>query len=117
MTNKPQVEGTYVFGIDDSRRGYALNRLCASLAAEDNRAAFRSDEAAYCDRYPLTPEQRSAILERNWIGMLDQGGSIFYVFKLAQLDQKSVQDLGGIFTGMTTDEFIAELRAGGRHFG
>jgi protocatechuate 4,5-dioxygenase alpha chain len=117
VSNKPEVEGTYVFGIEDSRRGYALNRLCASLAAEENRAAFRSGETAYCDRYPLTPEQRSAILERDWIAMLDQGGSIFYVFKLAQLDQKSVQDLGGSFTGMTTDEFTAELRAGGRHFG
>jgi protocatechuate 4,5-dioxygenase alpha chain len=33
------------------------------------------------------------------------------------MDKKSMQDLGGIFTGMTTEEFVAALNAGGRHFG
>lgn len=117
MTGKPEVEGTYVYGIDDSRRGYAVNRLCGSLTTAENRASFVSDEEAYCDRFALSPEQRAAILDRDWVAMLDLGASIFYVFKLAQVDQKSMQYLGGIFTGMTTEEFSAALRAGGRSFG
>jgi protocatechuate 4,5-dioxygenase alpha chain len=33
------------------------------------------------------------------------------------LDKKSMQDLGGIFTGMTTEEFVETLNTGGRRFG
>jgi protocatechuate 4,5-dioxygenase alpha chain len=117
VSSKPEVEGTYLFGLDDSRRAYPLNKLCASLKTEQNRASFVGDEAAYCDRFGLTPELREAVLTRDWVGMLDLGASIFYIFKLAQVDKVSVQYLGGIFTGMSTEEFIAELKAGGRHFG
>lgn len=117
MSHKPEVEGTYVFGIEDSRRGYALNKLCGTFKEVTCREEFLADEEAYCDKFGLTPKQRKAILTRDWVAMLDLGGSIFYIFKLAQMDKKSVQYLGGIFTGMSTEEFIAELKAGGRHFG
>lgn len=117
MSSKPEVEGTYLFGLEDSRRGYPLNKLCASLKTFENRASFLGDEAAYCDRFALSAEQRTAVLNRDWIAMLDLGGSIFYIFKLAQVDKVSVQYLGGIFTGMSTEEFIDALKAGGRHFG
>ena len=43
--------------------------------------------------------------------MTDIGGSIFYVIKLAAIDNKSMQDLGGVFTGMSTEQFKAELKA------
>jgi protocatechuate 4,5-dioxygenase alpha chain len=49
--------------------------------------------------------------------MIDLGGSIFYVFKLAMIDGRSMQYLGGVFTGMTEDEFVAAMRAGGRRDG
>ena len=75
------------------------------------------DEKAYLDRFDLTPEQRTAVLERDWVRMLDLGGSIFYVYKLAMVDGKSMQYLGGVFTDMTTEEFTEALKAGGRHFG
>ena len=117
MTSKPVVEGTYVFGLEDSRRGYQLNRMCGSLKTAENRAEFVADEAAYCDRFHLSQPQREAVLTRDWVAMMDLGGSIFYTFKLAQVDKKSMQDLGGIFTGMTTEEFAEALRSGGRHFG
>lgn len=117
MSSKPHVDGTYIFGIEDNRKGYPLNKLCSTFTSAENRAEFQRDEAAYCDKFDLSPEQRDAILTRDWIAMLDLGGSIFYIFKLAQMDKKSVQELGGVFTGMTTEEFIAQLRAGGRYFG
>ncbi|MGW0828008.1 protocatechuate 4,5-dioxygenase subunit alpha [Streptomyces sp. NPDC002845] len=113
----PRVPGTYVFDAAESRRGRALNRLCGSLKYAENRARFQADEAAYCDAYGLSAEQRDAVLRRDWNRMMELGGSIFYVFKLAVLDQKSMQYLGGVFTGMTTEEFAEALRAGGRSFG
>ncbi|MEI5519759.1 protocatechuate 3,4-dioxygenase [Streptomyces brasiliscabiei] len=116
-TSRPRISGTYVFDIADSRRGRALNRLCGSLKDAGNRATFSADEDTYCEAYGLTAEQREAVLSRDWTRMLELGGSIFYVFKLAVLDQKSMQYLGGVFTGMTTEEFTQALEAGGRNFG
>lgn len=39
------------------------------------------------------------------------------VFKLAMVNQQSMQYLGEVFTGMTTEEFTQALKAGGRNFG
>jgi len=114
---KPEIPGTYLFGIKDSRQGFSLNKLCASLTLIENRDRFLADEAAYCDQFALSGDQRTAVLDRDWRAMLDFGGSIFYIYKLAMVDGKSMQYLGGVFTDMTTDEFIAALNAGGRHFG
>lgn len=117
MTPKPEVPGTYLFGVQDGRIGLGLNKLCASLTRTDNRDRFLANEAAYCDRFTLTAEQRAAVLNRRWTAMLDLGGSIFYIYKLARVDGKSMQYLGGVFTEMTTDEFESVLSQGGRRFG
>ncbi|MFD9699907.1 protocatechuate 3,4-dioxygenase [Lentzea sp. NPDC059081] len=117
MTPKPEIPGTYVFGIEDCRRGFALNALCASLATPRNRMRFLADEAAYCDEFGLSADQRAALLDRDWKAMLDAGGSIFYVCKLAMVDGRSMQYLGGVFTHMTTEDFISALEAGGRRLG
>lgn len=112
-----QAKDDYVLDLTQNRRGYALNRMFGSLTHAENRQKFTEDEAAYCDKYGLSPEQKKAILDRDWIAMLDLGASIFYAFKLAMLDQKSMQYLGGVFTGMTMEEFAEALRSGGRKFG
>lgn len=114
----PVVEGAYIYDTKLSNQGRNLNKMCYSLKEAENREKFQLDEAAYCDAYKLSPEQKQAVLERDWVNMIERGGaSIFYIIKLAAIDKKSMQDLGGIFTGMTTEEFVAELRKGGRKFG
>lgn len=106
--------GTYVFDGAMSRRGYRMNKLFMTLRDAPAREAFLADEAAYCDRFGLSAEQKQAVLDRDWQAMLDLGGSIFYVYKLAMMDGRSMQYLGGVFTGMSEDEFVAAMRAGGR---
>jgi protocatechuate 4,5-dioxygenase alpha chain len=119
VAEKPatEVAGTYVFDGIQSRRGYPLNKLCMSLRDPANRARFTRDEATYCDQFSLSPEQKHALLSRDWPRMLDLGGNIFFIVKLAMADQKSMQYLGGAFTGMTEDDFVAMMLAGGRNDG
>src|SRR3712207_2279916 len=105
---------TYVFDAATSRRGYSMNKMFMSLKDADARETFLADQTAYCDRYGLSPEQKKAVLERDWQAMLDLGGSIFYVYKLAMMDGLSMQYLGGVFTGMSEADFIAAMVAGGR---
>ena len=108
------IPGTYVFDGDHSRRGYALNMFCMSLNDAANRDAFRADEAAYLDRHPLTPEQRRAVLDRDWLGLLRLGGNIYYTFKLAAHDGLGMQDVGAAMSGVSTEEFTQMMIDGGR---
>jgi protocatechuate 4,5-dioxygenase alpha chain len=108
------IPGTYVFDGRRSRIGYALNMFCMSLSDARNREAFRADEAAYLDRYPLTPEQREAVLERQWLRLLELGGNIYYTFKLAACDGMTFQQLASEQTGLSEQEYVAMMVAGGR---
>ncbi|RFU21552.1 protocatechuate 4,5-dioxygenase subunit alpha [Geodermatophilus marinus] len=108
------LPGTPVFDGQTSRRGLRMNKMFMSLRSEANRTRFLADEAGYCREFGLTPEQERAVLDRDWQAMIDLGGSIFYVYKLAVMDGRSMQYLGGVFTGMTEEEFVAAMRAGGR---
>ena len=108
------IPGTYVFDGTHSRNGYELNMFCMSLNGESNREAFRSDPDTYLDQWSLTADQRRAVVERDWLAMLQLGGNIYYTFKLAAFDGLSMQDVGGSMSGVTTDEFAAMMIAGGR---
>src|SRR5882762_9726340 len=76
------IPGTTLFDAQRSRQGYHLNMFCMSLMKADNRAAFKADEAAYLQKFPLSPEQRTAVLERDWNGMIALGGNIYSLAKL-----------------------------------
>ncbi len=116
MMNKDynDIPGTYVFDGEHNRKGYHLNMFCMSLNDAVNRDAFRTEPDSYLDRFPLTDEQRKAIEERDWLGMLRVGGNIYYTFKLAIFDGLSMQAAGGAMSGMTEDAFRQMMVDGGR---
>ena len=108
------VPGTYVLDGEHCRRGYALNMFCMSLNEPANRDAFRADPGGYLGGYALTPEQRRAVLERDWVQMLRLGGNIYYTFKLAAFDGLDMQQLGGMMSGVSGEEFAQMMVGGGR---
>lgn len=108
------IPGTYVQDATHCMKGYHLNMFCMSLNEAENRDKFRDNEEAYLDQYPLTPEQRKAVLERDWLGLLRLGGNIYYTFKLAIFDGLSMQNVGGKMSGMTEEEFRQMMIQGGR---
>ena len=108
------IPGTYVFDGRRSRRGYPLNSFLMSLNDAANREAFRADGGAYLDRFGLDPEQREAVLERQWLRMLDLGGNLYYTYKLAACDGLTFQDLAGEQTGMTPEAYAQMMIDGGR---
>jgi protocatechuate 4,5-dioxygenase alpha chain len=108
------IPGTFVFDGRHARMGYALNMFCMSLNLAANRDAFHADEEAYLDRFALTPEQRQAVRERQWLRMLELGGNIYYTYKLAACDGMSFQQLAAAQTGVSEQEYVAMMLAGGR---
>jgi protocatechuate 4,5-dioxygenase, alpha chain len=108
------IPGTIVFDAERSRQGYHLNMFCMSLMKPENRAAFKADEAAYLQRYPMTEAQRQRVLARDWNGMLALGGNIYFLAKLFFCDEKSFQHVAAIMTGSTQEQYAAMMLAGGR---
>lgn len=116
MTEKDyeDIPGTFVFDADRSREGYHLNQFCISLRLQKNRDAFNADEETYLDNFPMTPDQRDAVLKRDWNRLLELGGNIYYTSKLAANDGINFQNLAGLMTGMGVDAYRDMMLNGGR---
>jgi len=108
------IPGTYVFDAERSRQGYHLNMFCMSLMKAENRKAFKADEAKYLDQFPLTPDQREAILKRQYNRMLELGGNIYFTAKLGATDGHPFQHLAALMTGSTQQDYADLMLRGGR---
>lgn len=118
MTRKDEayddIPGTFVFDAERSRRGYHVNMFCMSLMKAENRKAFKDNEAEYLDQYPMTPEQRDAILKRQWNRILELGGNIYFTAKLGATDGMSFQQVAAVMTGSTQQDYADMMLKGGR---
>src|SRR5580700_8383023 len=108
------IPGTFVFDADRSRQGYHLNMFCMSLMKDENRKAFKANEADYLNRFQLTPQQREAILKRQYNRMLELGGNIYFTAKLGATDGHSFQHMAAVMTGSTQEDYAKMMLAGGR---
>ena len=108
------IPGTRVYTAKRARKGFHLNQFAMSLMKPENRDEFRADEAAYLDKWELTPEQKAAVLARDYDAMLDEGGNIYFMAKLFSTDGKSFQFAAGSMTGMSQDEYAQMMINGGR---
>ena len=108
------IPGTFVFDAERSRQGFGINMFCMSLMKDENRKAFKANEAKYLDQFPMTPEQRQAVLKRDWNKMLELGGNIYYTSKLGATDGLSFQNLAALMTGSTQEQYAKMMIAGGR---
>jgi protocatechuate 4,5-dioxygenase alpha chain len=108
------IPGTFVFDAERAKEGYHLNMFCMSLMKDENRKAFKANEGKYLDRFPLTQEQRDAILNRQYNRMLELGGNIYFTAKLGATDGHSFQHIAAIMTGSTQEDYAKMMLAGGR---
>jgi protocatechuate 4,5-dioxygenase, alpha chain len=111
---KQDIPGTIMFDGGQAQKGYALNQMCFSFNSAENREAFLNDEDGYCRKYELTAEQREAVKSRSVLRMIEAGGNVYYLAKLAGIFGLGVQDIGAQQTGTTVDEFKAKLVEAGR---
>ena len=114
--DKPYLDipGTTVFDMEQSRKGYGLNQFCMSLMKSENRARFKHDECAYLDEWPMTEEQKLAVLSRDLNRCISSGGNIYFLAKIGATDGKSFQQMAGSMTGMSEDEYRSMMISGGR---
>ena len=108
------IAGTTYFDGPMATRGYALNKMCFSFNEATARQAFVADEEAYCDQFGLDQAQKEAIRQRDILALIAAGGSIYYLAKFAGIFGLNVQDVGGMQTGRSTEDFQAYLDSQGR---
>ena len=108
------IPGTTVFDAQRSRLGYNLNKFLYSLMKPENRDAFLTNESGYLDQFGMLPEQKAAVMKRDWNTLLSLGGVSYALAKLAFTDKHSYQFMAAEMTGMTQDEYLNMMLAGGR---
>jgi protocatechuate 4,5-dioxygenase alpha chain len=108
------IPGTTIFDADQSRKGYHLNQFCMSLMKAENRLRFKANERAYLDEWPMTEEQKQAVLARDLNRCIALGGNIYFLAKIGATDGKSFQQMAGSMTGMTEEEYRNMMLKGGR---
>ena len=114
--NKPymDVPGTTIFDAEQSRLGYHLNQFCMSLMKAENRARFLANERGYLDEWPMTEDQKQAVLARDLNRCIALGGNIYFLAKIGATDGRSFQQMAGSMTGMTEEEYRNMMIGGGR---
>lgn len=108
------IPGTRVFTAARARQGYHMNQFAMSLMKPENRERWKADEAAYLDEWPLSPDQREAILSRDYNRCLDLGGNIYFLAKVFSTDGLSFVQAVSTMTGVSVEDYQAMMNAGGR---
>jgi protocatechuate 4,5-dioxygenase, alpha chain len=108
------VPGTTIFDAEQSRKGYHLNMFCVSLMKAANRTRFKANEVAYLDEWPMTDEQKLAVLARDYNRMIALGGNIYFLAKIFSTDGKSFVYAASLMTGVTQEQYAQMMLDGGR---
>ena len=91
-----------------------MNQFAMSLMKAENRERFRADERAYLDEWPLTQEQKDALLKRDYNRCIELGGNIYFLVKLSSTDGQSVAYAVSSMTDMSFEAYTEMMIAGGR---
>jgi protocatechuate 4,5-dioxygenase, alpha chain len=108
------IPGTTIFDTDQARRGYHLNMFCMSLMKPENRTRFKANERSYLDAWPMTEDQKRAVLDRDYNRMISLGGNIYFLAKLFATDGQSFQYVAAQMAGMSQADYAKMMREGGR---
>jgi protocatechuate 4,5-dioxygenase, alpha chain len=108
------IPGTTIFDADQARKGYHLNQFCMSLMKAENRERFKANERAYLDEWPMSEEQKQAVLARDLNRCISLGGNIYFLAKIGATDGRSFQYMAASMTGMTQEEYAKMMIQGGR---
>jgi protocatechuate 4,5-dioxygenase alpha chain len=108
------VPGTTIFDAEQSRKGYHLNQFCMSLMKAAQRERFKADPRAVLDEWPMTEDQKQAVLARDLNRCIALGGNIYFLAKIGATLGRSFQQMAGSMTGMSEDEYRDMMVRGGR---
>ena len=108
------IPGTTIFDSTKARQGYQLNQFFYSLMRDENRKRFLADERAYLDEWPISEEQKQAVLDRDYNRVIELGGNVYFFAKLFFTDEQSFEIGAASMTGMSPEDYREMMLSGGR---
>ena len=80
----------------------------------ENRERWKADERAYLDEWPISEDQKQAILARDYNRCLDLGGNVYFLAKVFATDGLSFAEAVSTMTDMSFPEYRDMMIKGGR---
>jgi protocatechuate 4,5-dioxygenase alpha chain len=105
-----EIAGTIVFNGERSHAGYRLNRMAMSLTDPANREKFVADEAGYMAAMGCDAGEIELVRRRDWKAMIEAGGSIYLLIKIAGAVGQSLMQVGAHTSGQTVEQFMASRK-------
>ncbi len=93
-----------------SQRGYRINRFAKTLTTPAGRDAFRADPRATMAKLGLTDEEMVLIESQQWQALLERGGSIYLLAKIAIAMGGTLYHVGAQMRGQSHAEFMQAIR-------
>jgi protocatechuate 4,5-dioxygenase alpha subunit len=101
------ISGAYVFTVERSTRGYALNKMANSLSSPANRTTFQGGEAGYMRGLGCSDAEIELVRRRDWKGMMEHGASIYLLLKIGAAVGVPLPEIGAHTAGLTLAEYQA----------
>jgi len=108
------IPGTTIFDAEQSRKGYHLNQFCMSLMKAENRERFKANQRAYLDEWPMSEDQKQAVLSMDLNRAMALGGNIYFLAKIGATHGLSFQQMAGSMTGLSEEAYRDMMIKGGR---
>ena len=107
LQRSARIADSQVFDLDMSWRGLRINRMCNALSSAAERDAYKADEEGFMERFGLTEAERNLVRARDFGGLLEAGGNIYFLIKLGVVTGNGLYAMGAKMRGETPDEFLA----------
>ena len=102
-----RIADSDVFDLAMSWRGYRINKMCNALSQSQERDAFKAGEEAFMARFNLTDQEKSLVRARNFAGLLQAGGNIYFLLKLGVVTDNGLYRMGARMRGESYEQFLA----------
>ncbi len=108
-----RIAGSDVFDLAMSWRGYRINKMCNALSQPQEREACKADEEAFMARFNLTQEEKRLVRARDFPGLLQAGGNIYFLLKLGVVTGNGLYVMGSKMRGESYEQFLASRNDSG----
>lgn len=106
LTPGVRIQGSEVFDLALSWRGYRINKMCNALSQAHQREAFQRDEEGFMATFGLRDEEKALVRARDFSGLLDAGGNIYFLLKLGVVTGNGLYKMGAKMRGESYEQFL-----------
>lgn len=107
LSPSAKIADSGVFDLAMSWRGRRINKMCNALSAQHHRDAYKRDEEVFMSNFGLTEDEKSLVRSRDFSGLLEAGGNIYFLIKLGVVTGNGLYYMGAGMRGESYEQFLA----------